>query len=73
MTLEKLRIAKGMSQQQLADTTGLTQGYISALERGIKTNPGQVVVKKLATALDVATDIILGLFPDTKSLKLSKK
>lgn len=65
MTLEELRVAKNMSQQQLARATGLTQGYISALERGAKKNPGQVVVKKLAIALDVSTNVILGLFPDT--------
>ncbi|MDT8900289.1 helix-turn-helix domain-containing protein [Anaeroselena agilis] len=65
MTLEELRVARNMSQQQLAKATGLTQGYISALERGAKKNPGQVVVKKLAIALDVSTDVILGLFPDT--------
>ncbi|SDF70030.1 helix-turn-helix domain-containing protein [Sporomusa acidovorans] len=65
MTLEELRVAKNMSQQQLARATGLTQGYISALERGAKKNPGQIVVKKLAIALEISTDVILGLFPDT--------
>lgn len=65
MTLEELRIRRNMSQQQLANITGLTQGYISALERGAKNNPGQVVVKKLASALNVKRDDILGLFPDT--------
>lgn len=64
MKLEELRVAKNMSQQQLAKATGLTQGYISALERGAKKNPGQVVIKKLAIALAVSTDMILGLFPD---------
>ncbi|QDR80571.1 helix-turn-helix domain-containing protein [Sporomusa termitida] len=65
MTLEKLRNSKNMSQQKLAKATGLTQGYISELERGAKKNPGQVVIKKLAVALNVSTDMILGLFPDT--------
>ncbi len=65
--LEKLRLTKNMSQQQLAEAAGVTQGYISALERGVKKNPGQVVVKKLANALNVSTDVILGLFPDAPS------
>lgn len=71
MTLEELRNANDMSQQQLADATGLTQGYISALERGVKKNPGQVVIKKLAIVLNVSTDTILKLFPDT--LRKGKK
>lgn len=74
MTLEELRNKRYLSQQQLADRTGLTQGYISALERGTKKNPGQVVIKKLAGALQVSGDVILNLFPDTlpESQKSSK-
>lgn len=67
MTLRGLRLKNRMSQKELALATGLTQGYISALERSTKKNPGQVVIKKLAAALNVSTGIILGLFPDSLS------
>lgn len=73
MTLEKLRTMKNMSQQKLAKAAGLTQGYISELERGAKKNPGQVVVKRLANALNVSTDMILGLFPDTLPANAKEK
>jgi len=73
MTLQELRIAKKMSQQELAQKTGLTQGYISALERGAKKNPGQVVIKKIASALKVSTNTILALFPDTFPVKREQK
>ncbi len=34
--LTRLRLAKGWSQQKLADTLGYTERYIGQLERGVK-------------------------------------
>jgi transcriptional regulator with XRE-family HTH domain len=47
-----LRIAKGISQEQLARLTGLSAGHVSRLERGRRSaTPG--VAKALAHALAV--------------------
>lgn len=50
--LNKLRIKKYMTLQQLSLLTGLSRGYLSLLERGIKTNPSLTTMKKIADALE---------------------
>lgn len=46
----RLRAAAGLTQEQLAERSGLTQQYISDLERG-KGNPTIVTIYELAQAL----------------------
>ena len=50
--LRELRKAKGLSQQQLADATGLSQNAISQWEANAR-EPGWSAVQALATALGV--------------------
>ncbi len=50
--LNKLRIKKYMTLQQLSSLTGLSSGYLSFLERGIKTNPSLTAMRKIADALE---------------------
>lgn len=47
------RKAKGWTQEQLAERSGLTQQYLSDLERG-KRNPTIVTIYELAQALEVS-------------------
>jgi transcriptional regulator with XRE-family HTH domain len=47
----RLRKAKGWTQEQLAERSGLTQQYLSDLERG-KRNPTIVTIYEIAQALD---------------------
>lgn len=49
----RLRKAKGWTQEQLAERSGLTQQYLSDLERG-KRNPTIVTIYEIALALDVS-------------------
>ncbi|MFL6843924.1 MAG: helix-turn-helix transcriptional regulator [Allosphingosinicella sp.] len=49
----RLRAEAGLTQEQLAERSGLTQQYISDLERG-KCNPTIVTLYELATALGVS-------------------
>lgn len=44
------RAAKGLSQEDLADLTGLDRTYVSGVERGVR-NPTVKVVQKLAQGL----------------------
>jgi transcriptional regulator with XRE-family HTH domain len=48
--VRRLRLAKGLSQEQLADDSGFSQQYISMLESG-RRNPTVVSLYMLAQAL----------------------
>jgi transcriptional regulator with XRE-family HTH domain len=48
----RLRLAKGFTQERFAEVSGVTQQYVSGLERG-KRNPTVVTLYHLATALGV--------------------
>jgi transcriptional regulator with XRE-family HTH domain len=47
-----LRVARGMSQEDLADAAGVHRTYVSSLERGLR-NVGLDNVYRLADALGV--------------------
>lgn len=49
----RLRKAKGWTQEGLAERSGLTQQYLSDLERG-KRNPTIVTIYEIAQALEVS-------------------
>lgn len=57
--IRKLREAQPMTQEQLAQKAGVTQGYIGHLERGLKKNPSLPILRKLAKALDVPVGRLL--------------
>jgi transcriptional regulator with XRE-family HTH domain len=49
----RIRKAKGMTQEELSDRSGLSQQYLSDLERG-KRNPTIVTIYHIAQALGVS-------------------
>ena len=49
---KRIRLAKGLTQEQLAERSGFSQQYISGLEQGQR-NPTLVSVYELAQALGV--------------------
>lgn len=49
----RLRKEKGLTQEQLAEISGLSQQYISGLEQG-RRNPTIVTIHELAVALGVS-------------------
>ncbi len=49
----RVRLDRGMTQEQLADRSGFSQQYISGLERG-RRNPTIVTIFELAEALGVS-------------------
>lgn len=51
--VERLRRAKGMTQEQLAERSGFSQQYISGLENGQR-NPTVVTLYEIACALDAS-------------------
>jgi transcriptional regulator with XRE-family HTH domain len=48
--VRKLRLEKNLTQEQFAELSGLSQQYISGLERGHR-NPTVVTLYEIATAL----------------------
>ncbi|WP_425105172.1 helix-turn-helix domain-containing protein [Ancylobacter sp.] len=49
----RLRQAKDLTQEQVAERSGLSQQYLSGLERG-RRNPTIITLYELARALDVS-------------------
>lgn len=49
----RIRTEKGLTQEQLAERSGLSQQYLSGLERG-KRNPTIVTLYEIASALGVS-------------------
>ena len=56
--LRKLRLQRGLSQEQFAFDVGLHRTYVSDIERGAR-NPTIEVVEKIAVALDVQPGALL--------------
>ncbi len=64
--IRNVRISKKMSQQELADKSGLSLPHISNVELG-KTNPLLLSFIRIAEALQVSTDSLLR--PDVPEVK----
>ena len=53
-----LRKMKDMSQQELADRSGLTRQHIGRIEKGELVSVAYVTIQQIAEALDLTVDII---------------
>lgn len=56
--IKKERIEKELSQEQLAEETGLHRTYISQLERGLR-NPTITTLSKITKVLNVSLDALI--------------
>jgi transcriptional regulator with XRE-family HTH domain len=63
--LRDIRLAKKLTQKQLSEAAGLTQGYISQIELGSKT-PNMKVARNIASVLGVTLDELINAIPATK-------
>ena len=59
--LRELRIARNMTQRQLADACGSNSPFISNLERGVKV-PSLTMVLRLADALECRVYSLIEVF-----------
>lgn len=58
LNVRQAREARGWSQEELADRSGLHRTYVSGVERGVR-NPTVTVLEKLAVALGLAPGRLL--------------
>lgn len=56
--IKEVRESKNMTQEELADKSGVSRGTISALENGIMRNTTSKTLLKLAQALDTSVECI---------------
>lgn len=57
--VRRLRLERGWKQAELARRSGITQGMISNLEVGAKSNPTQETIERLARAFGITTADLL--------------
>lgn len=57
--VKKFRKQKGLSQERLANTSGVARSYIGGIERAER-NPSITTLNKLAKALSVSADKLIG-------------
>lgn len=67
--LRRVRRERGLSQEALAEATGLSANFVGEMERGLKA-PGLVVVVRLARALGVSIHELLVDFTDSAIRRL---
>ncbi len=58
--IKKYRLQKNLTQKDLANATGLSQGYISGLEKGIR-NPSLKALDKIAVCLGIDITKLISL------------
>ena len=68
-SLRETRKRRGLSQERLAELTGLSTNYVGEMERGLKA-PGLPVIVRLARALDVGVNELLRGFTETNIRRL---
>ena len=69
--LKEIRLAKGLSRAELAETVGISVRFISFLEMGLR-KPSISVAFKIANALGTSVDEIFLPNYGTKSTKTDK-
>jgi transcriptional regulator with XRE-family HTH domain len=65
--LRELRQKYGVTQEQLSVTTGLTEGYISNMERGLKV-PSLTTILRVAVALRCKVTELVSIFDKVDDL-----
>jgi len=63
VALRRVRHERSLSQEALAELTGLSTNFIGEMERGLKA-PGLGVIVRLARALEVSIHDLLTEFTD---------
>jgi transcriptional regulator with XRE-family HTH domain len=71
-TIKDLRLKKGFNQGEFAEICGLSQPYLSLIEKG-KKEPTLGLLKEIAQKLSIPTPILVFLSLDNNDVEESKK
>jgi transcriptional regulator with XRE-family HTH domain len=63
INLKLIRVARGLTQQQLGDEVGMHREYVAALEGGRFRDFGLIKASRLAKALGVPLDVLVDESP----------
>jgi transcriptional regulator with XRE-family HTH domain len=66
--LREQRLARGLTQEELAGDAGIKRSYLSELERGLR-NPTVRALGRLAEALDIDPAVLLFRKADAANLR----
>jgi transcriptional regulator with XRE-family HTH domain len=69
LALRRVRHERGLSQEALAEATGLSTNFVGEMERGLKA-PGLGVIVRVARALHVSVHDLLADFTDAAIRRL---
>lgn len=67
--IAEIRNKRGISLSKLSRESGVSKGYLSELENGIKENPNIEILDKIAKALDVNVSDLFEQDPIDEELK----
>lgn len=67
--LSTLRHTKNLTQEQLAERSGLDPSYISGIERGVR-NPSYLSIVKLADGLKIEPSAVCANCTRSKNIKV---
>ncbi|OLO38825.1 transcriptional regulator [Alkalihalophilus pseudofirmus] len=66
-TVKKLRLEKGLSLSELAESAGVAKSYLSSIERNIQSNPSIQFLEKISSVLGVSVETLLNENKEKKS------
>lgn len=72
-TIKEIRKRKGLSQQELARLSGISQTYISQLEHEENRNPSVEILSKISEALDLPYPVLAFLTLDYDDIATNKR
>lgn len=70
-TIKRLRLSRKLTQEEFAETLGITVQTVSRWENGVN-YPDVTILPSLAELFEVTTDYLLGVKKDTRTRKLIK-
>jgi XRE family transcriptional regulator of biofilm formation len=71
--IKKARVLKEMTQDTLAEKSGITKAYVSMIETGVKKNISESVLSKIASALDLPVEVLIFMQLDLYNVQSGKK
>ncbi|MCQ6559002.1 helix-turn-helix domain-containing protein [Paenibacillus mendelii] len=69
--IKRIRLSKGKSLSELAESAEVAKSYLSNVERGIQSNPSIQFIEKIAATLNITPNALL--FEETEQQELDSE